>query len=398
MPPSGVAERIWQFNQGRQPDMLSLKYAKLRKQAFGFFRGTAHLFYESAAPAAVVTGAPVAGLSGDLHLENFGVYRGDNGLACFDVNDFDEAFVGPVSWDLARLIASLFVGLASLDRSRAEAEALAKDFLGRYAQVLAAGGARLSDAAVLDGPIGALVRAFPSRGAPDLVDDRTNLTPSGRRLVIDHKRFLPIDHAVRDAVTQRVTDFARQHPAAGPLRVRDVARLVAGTSSLGLERYAILTEGEGTPGTPGLLELKEIAGPCAAPYLKLKQPAWPSQAERTMAAERVFQTVPPALLSAVGDAAKSFIVRDYARTRDHLALGTSGLAATVRTLAEVVARGHLRGSAVPGASGMPALQAFAQEHGWQAEFIAFAKRCAAQSHADYAEYCQAYDRGELTIP
>ena len=393
MPLSGVAGRIWQFNHGRPPDLLALKYAKLRKQAFGFFRGTAHLFYQAATPPAAVTSAPVAGLTGDLHLENFGLYRGDNGRACFDVNDFDEAVLGPVAWDLVRLIASLLVGLADLDRPPSEAEALAEAFLGRYVQVLAAGGARLADSAVLTGPIGALIRAFPSRGAQDLVDDRTNLTPAGRRLVIDHKRFLPIAPAEREAVIQRVADFADQPPAAGPLRVRDVARLAAGTSSLGLDRYAVLTEG--AAGVPGLLELKQVAAPCAAPYVRVEQPAWPSQAERVRAAERAFQAVPPAVLGAVGDSVKSFIVRDYARTRDHLTLSPAGLAGTVRTLAEVVANGHLRGSAMPGASGPPALQAFARERGWQAELVAFARQCAAQSQADYAEYSQAYDRGEL---
>ena len=58
MMPDGVAGRIVQFNQGRRPDTLALKYAKLRKNAFFFFRGTAHLFYQNASPPAVVAGAP----------------------------------------------------------------------------------------------------------------------------------------------------------------------------------------------------------------------------------------------------------------------------------------------------------------------------------------------------
>src|SRR5258707_14766200 len=129
MPPSSVAERIRQFNQGRRPDTLALKYAKLRKNPFSFFRGTAHLFYAYAPLPASLAAAPLASLTGDLHLENFGVYRGDNGLPCFSVNDFDEALVGPVAWDLARFVASLFTGLASLRRPSTEAQALAQDFL-----------------------------------------------------------------------------------------------------------------------------------------------------------------------------------------------------------------------------------------------------------------------------
>ena len=38
--------------------------------------------------------APVPGFAGDAQVDNFGSYRGDNGLVYFDVNDFDEALRG----------------------------------------------------------------------------------------------------------------------------------------------------------------------------------------------------------------------------------------------------------------------------------------------------------------
>src|SRR5712671_315 len=51
--------------------------------------------------------APLVWVCGDLHLENFGSFHGDDGRANFDVNDFDEAALAPASWDLARLLTSL---------------------------------------------------------------------------------------------------------------------------------------------------------------------------------------------------------------------------------------------------------------------------------------------------
>ena len=404
MPPDGVAGRIVQFNQGRRPDTLAVKYAKLRKNAFFFFRGTAHLFYAYAyaSPAAVVAGAPLTRLTGDLHLENFGAYIGDDGLACFSVNDFDEAILGPVAWDLVRFIASLFVGLAVIDRSSDEAESLADEFVQVYASALAAGGARLIDAAAIPGPIGEIMRAFPSRSEPGFKDERTEQTPSGRKLIIDHKRFLPIDDAERVVVLQLVEDFARQHPAAAWMLALDVARLVAGISSLGLDRYVVLMEGQGKAGANSLLELKEVRGSCALPYLNDRQPGWPSEAARVVGAQRLFQDVPPALLGLAGTAVKSFVFREYSRARDRLNLTDPGvterrLAPTVRTMAQVAANGHLRGSAAVGASGAEALQAFAQESAWKADLIHHARHCAAQSQADYREYSVAFDRGELSV-
>jgi uncharacterized protein (DUF2252 family) len=396
-----VAQRIREFNVGRRPDTLALKFAKLRKNPFAFFRGTAHLFYQAAPLPVSLAAAPLAGLTGDLHLENFGAYRGANGLACFNVNDFDEALLGPVVWDLTRFVTSLYVAMAYLKRHSDEAKHLAHHFLHRYAKTLADGGHGLPDAAHLDGPIGQIIHAFPAGAAFDFLDDPGDLTASGRQLNLANKRFLPIDDSERVAVIQQVGDFARQNPAAGALRVLDVVRLVAGTSSLGLDRYAVLTEGEGASGANGLLELKEVRASCATPYLTDRQAGWPSQAARVVAAERLFQDVPPARLAWVGDAAKSFVVRDYSRTRDRLSvddpgLGEHHLTTTVHTMAQLTAAGHLRGSAAEGASGASALQAFAQKDGWRSDLIEFARASADRSQADYTKYCEEFDRGELS--
>ena len=45
-------------------------------------------------------------IQGDLHAENFGTYMDAQGRIVFDVNDFDEAYLGHVSWDLRRFAAS----------------------------------------------------------------------------------------------------------------------------------------------------------------------------------------------------------------------------------------------------------------------------------------------------
>ena len=44
-------------------------------------------------------------IHGDLHAENFGTYMDSNGRLIFNVNDFDEAYVGPFTWDLKRFAA-----------------------------------------------------------------------------------------------------------------------------------------------------------------------------------------------------------------------------------------------------------------------------------------------------
>jgi hypothetical protein len=62
--------------------------------------------------------APEGLIVGDLHLDNFGAYRGQSGALVFDVNDFDDVGFGPVDFDLKRLCTSalLVPGLPQKER------------------------------------------------------------------------------------------------------------------------------------------------------------------------------------------------------------------------------------------------------------------------------------------
>ena len=73
-----VASQIQRFNAGRDPERLQLKYSAMRTNPFVFLRGTCHLFYDRLPRGGVFKSAPLAWVCGDLHLENFGSYKGDN--------------------------------------------------------------------------------------------------------------------------------------------------------------------------------------------------------------------------------------------------------------------------------------------------------------------------------
>lgn len=99
-----VIETIRRFNAGREPERLAMKYAYMRASPFVFLRGTYHLFYDRLSTAPLAAGAPAAWICGDLHLENFGSYKGDNRLVYFDVNDFDESALAPVRYAHTKLM------------------------------------------------------------------------------------------------------------------------------------------------------------------------------------------------------------------------------------------------------------------------------------------------------
>ena len=109
---SDVVEQILSFNAGRDPQRLVLKYRNMRASAFVFLRGTCHLFYRRLPDSPLFSTAPLVWSCGDLHLQNFGSYKGDNRLVYFDLNDFDESALAPASWDLVRFLTSLQIGAA----------------------------------------------------------------------------------------------------------------------------------------------------------------------------------------------------------------------------------------------------------------------------------------------
>jgi uncharacterized protein (DUF2252 family) len=67
-------------------------------------------------------------IHGDLHAENFGTYMNSHGRMVFDVNDFDEAYIGHFSWDLRRFVASL----ALMGWQKALPDETVRNLIGRY--------------------------------------------------------------------------------------------------------------------------------------------------------------------------------------------------------------------------------------------------------------------------
>lgn len=94
------------------PAAFRVKFRKMAASAFAFYRGTAGLFYHDLDQER--RGGPYLDertsrvwIHGDLHAENFGTYMDAQGRLIFNVNDFDEAYVGPFTWDLKRFAASV---------------------------------------------------------------------------------------------------------------------------------------------------------------------------------------------------------------------------------------------------------------------------------------------------
>ncbi|CAF2406550.1 unnamed protein product [Rotaria sp. Silwood2] len=90
------------------------RFRKMSANEFSFYRGSAVLFYRDMlcdlAHDPWLKNCKEASrvfIHGDLHAENFGTYIDRDGVINFDVNDFDEGYIGPFTWDIKRLVASI---------------------------------------------------------------------------------------------------------------------------------------------------------------------------------------------------------------------------------------------------------------------------------------------------
>ena len=120
------------IEQGRSriPELLPVRYSRMKAEAFAFLRGAAAIM------ARDLASGPVTGLRlqvcGDCHLANFGAYATPEGTPVFDVNDFDETLPAPFEWDVKRLAASLAVAGRVAGASDREARLLAQTATKTY--------------------------------------------------------------------------------------------------------------------------------------------------------------------------------------------------------------------------------------------------------------------------
>ena len=117
------------------PDAFRQKFRKMAADPFAFYRGSACLFYadmEREEDRWADERTSRVWIQGDLHAENFGTYMDGDGVFVFDVNDFDEAYLGHFTWDIKRMVASVALLAWMKAISDADIAALIETYIRAY--------------------------------------------------------------------------------------------------------------------------------------------------------------------------------------------------------------------------------------------------------------------------
>ncbi|NET71855.1 MAG: DUF2252 domain-containing protein, partial [Sphaerospermopsis sp. SIO1G2] len=176
-------------------------------------------------------------------------------------------------------------------------------------------------------------------------------------------------------------------------QILDIEKRIAGNSSLGLERYIILVAGYGSPDENYLLDLKETPTNSLQPYLKFSQPKWETPAARIVTIQNIFQGIAPALLEAINDGKKSYVLKELQPEKDKVHLqawdgNLKHLEQLIETMGKITAWDQLRSSGRQGSAIADQLIDFSQTTTWHNSIIEYARNYAGQVSKDFQEFCQ----------
>jgi uncharacterized protein (DUF2252 family) len=239
------------------PRAFRRKFRKMAASPFAFYRGSAPLFYADVArlddPWADERTSRVW-IQGDLHAENFGTYMDAAGILVFDVNDFDEAYVGHFTWDLRRMAASL----ALIGFAKALSDEAIERMIATYAEAYLdrvrafATGERDSEFrltldntdgvlhdVLLDARLETRIGLLEAMTTVEGAERRFASGPGVRRLDEDERGEV---EAAFGAYLETIPEIKRQHSVS--YAVKDViGRSGLGIGSEGLPAYSLLVEG-----------------------------------------------------------------------------------------------------------------------------------------------------------
>src|SRR5580704_7019224 len=120
--------------EGRIPQLLSVKYERMKVSPFAFFRGAVSIM--AADLRRLANSGLQVQLCGDAHVQNLGSFATPDGNLVFDLNDFDETIRGPWEWDVKRMATSIVLAGQESGHNSSGCETAVETFVERYCRAL----------------------------------------------------------------------------------------------------------------------------------------------------------------------------------------------------------------------------------------------------------------------
>jgi len=323
----------------RIQELVPLRYGRMLRTPFTFYRGAAYLM------ASDLAGSPRTGLTtqlcGDAHLSNFGSFAAPDRRLLFGLNDFDETLPGPFEWDLKRLATSFAVagrdrGFGSGTRESINL-AVTRAYRRTMLEMAQLGRLDLWYARLDVDEVGERLRAllkprevkqFERTVAKARAKDRTKafaklveVVDGQPKFVGDPPRMVPLDQLFAVEEHQRVWEVLsemldsyrrslngdRRHLFEG-FHFVEAALKVVGVGSVGTRAWVVLMVGNGVD-DPLFLQVKEAQSSVLEPFLGKNEHA--SHGQRVVEGQRLMQSASDILLGWIRADGLDGVSRDY---------------------------------------------------------------------------------------
>jgi uncharacterized protein (DUF2252 family) len=405
------------------PAAFRTKFRKMAADPFAFYRGSACLFYADVAqredPWADERTSRVW-IQGDLHAENFGTYMDGDGVLIFDVNDFDEAYVGHFTWDVTRFAASLALLCWRKALSDDDITALVHRYVRAYLDQVRIFVETSDDRSyalrldTTDGPVNQVLQMAKLRTRVGLLDAVTE-TEGFDRVLRPVPGLRRLDDAERAAVCTAFEGYLESIPKSKRYRgivysIKDVAgRSGFGIGSAGLPAYTILVEGFNQAlDNDVVLSMKQ--GNVAAPSRVVTDPEiaarFDHHGQRTVVAQRALQAHADRLLGYTALDGVGFVVSEVSPYEADLDWSELTEPDEIGSVVELLGRATAKAHCVADADADLTLVRFQTEEavsevvaGREDEFVdwvtEFAHSYAARVREDHALFVEAFRGGAI---
>ena len=398
---SKLSDRLIAFNKDLLPDMVQLKYEAMTENAFRFYRGTCHLFYEDLANAEALPLSPLVWICGDLHIENFGSYKGDNKLVYFDLNDFDEALLAPASYELARMVTSIFIAFDSLDIEPEKSLKMAQLFVKNYCATLAKGKAISIEPRTAKGIVCDFLTAADDSTEKDIIKKRTVSKKNKIMLSLEDERHLKIDKKLRQELKAHINEWIATS-SDGPYnyKVKGIIFRLAGTGSIGVKRYLFLLKSTNTKNKYLFVDMKQARPSSVLPYTTVQQLQWPTEADRIITIQKRMQNVSSSLLSTTVFREDSYVIQELQPVKDTIKFKLlkdeyRDIYQVIDDMAALTASAQLRSGGIRGSVIIDELEAWGNDEQWQDTIIEYSCKYAEKVKRYYKQFVADYKAGKF---
>jgi uncharacterized protein (DUF2252 family) len=394
---ASVIKKINEYNAGISQVLKDIKWRAMKESPFRFYRGTCHLFAQDFTRLYKDKSKVKSWICGDMHFENFGSFKGENRVVYFDLNDFDEAILSGPEAEMARFLTSIVIAATQMKVAAIGLHKTLHDVMAAYVSTLLCGKALMLEPAVAHGIFKKYFEQLNALDREVFINKRAYKHKGALLLKIDDVHTMALD----DSRKARIYLGLKPLLNTGKFEQRvfeDAAFRIAGTGSLGLERYVVLCFNK-NKGKHYLIDVKETRPSCFSKFVKTKQPRFKNEADRVNTAGYLMQFNSPAFSSAVNIDKKWYVVKEMQRLEDRMSLADfdndfGHLSVVARQMAVLIAYAQIRSSGHLGSSTADDLKRFDEKKQWQKDIIELSGVLAKRNNKYYREFMKATGTAE----